>query len=272
MKKGIIISWFLLIGFIAILWIAKPLRAYLSTSLFDVLTAKLISDIFVRAILVIVVVILIQKFKLVAFSGLTTWRKIKNIQAALIAIVFIIIGITSNWHKYFNSPNHLLLLFAIKTLSVGIVEELLFRGTIFPLFIQSFEKSKRTLLISAILSSLLFGLIHYVNLFSQPENFIGITSQVFFATSIGVFFCGLMVRTGSILIPIVIHALINFSFGAGELSQAIEKASEFNNISSLTDLNTLIPTTIFFTFIFIGGIYMIKKTDEEEIIKKLEIT
>ena len=227
------------------------------------------SGVAIRIILIIAVVLLIQKFKTEKFIGLTSWRNFKNLQAVLIAMVFIIMGILSNWDTYLNSSNYLLLLFAIYTIVVGILEELFFRGTIFPLIIKSFAKSKQPLLISAIFSSLLFGLIHYVNLFSQPENFIGITSQVFFATSIGVFFCGLLVRTENILIPIAIHALINFSFGAGELSQAIGKTPKFNSSSS-TDWNSLIPTSILFAFIFVGGIFMINKSDQKEIIKKLE--
>ena len=153
MKKGIIISVFLLIGFISILWVEKPFREYLSTSFFDVLTSKLISGISVRTFLIIAIGILIYKLKYLEFSGLTTWRKIRNIQAVLIAGVLIIMGIISNWDTYFKSPSHLLILFSIYTLAVGIVEELFFRGTIFPLLIGSFKKTKGALLISASFSS-----------------------------------------------------------------------------------------------------------------------
>jgi len=66
----------------------------------------------------------------------------------------------------------------------------------------------------------------------------------------------------------MLHALVNFSFGAGELKQTIEETATRNE-SYVVDWNTLIPTTIFFLFIFIGGVYMILKTDKETILAKL---
>jgi membrane protease YdiL (CAAX protease family) len=178
------------------------------------------------------------------------------------------LGIATNWSTYLNSNIELLILFSLSVSVVGIVEEFVFRGIIFPLFIRSSKTTDRPILISAVLSSLMFGIVHFFNIFSQPENIIGITSQVFFATSIGVFFCGLMVRTGNILIPIIIHALINFSFGAGELKQSMEYITDVENVSGV-NWSSIVPTTMFFSFIFIGGIYMILKTDKENILNTL---
>ena len=124
---------------------------------------------------------------------------------------------------------------------------------------------------AAFVSSSLFGIVHFVNLFSQPDNFIGITSQVFFALSIGVFFSGLMVRTENILVPVLIHALVNFSFGAGELKET--PVEEISNAVEQTGINwnSVIPTTIFFAFIMAGGIFMILSSDKQRIMSTLEI-
>ena len=269
MKKEIKIAVVVLIGFLSFLWLEKPLREYLSLNLFEEEIAKQISSITIRTILIITTLWLIKKLRLIDFTGLNPWRSVTNIQAATIAFGFIIIGITANWTAYINAKIELLILFALSTLAVGIVEELVFRGTIFPLFIKSFEVSNRPILLSTVLSSLMFGIVHFINLFSQPENIIGITSQVFFATSIGVFFCGLMVRTENILIPCIVHALVNFSFGAGELKQSIEDIADIEEVSGI-NWSSIVPTTIFFTFIFIGGIYMILKTDKEKILNTLK--
>jgi len=211
---------------------------------------------------------LIKKFHLLDFTGLKSWRKYKNIQAVFIPLVFVTVGIAANWNTYVNTDLRILLLFALSTMAVGIFEELAFRGTILPLLILSFANTKQPILKSAVLSSLMFGLVHLINLFSQPENVIGIISQVFFALAIGVFFCGLMVRTENILIPCMLHALVNFSFGAGELKQTIQETTTTNE-SSLINWDSLIPTTIFFLFIFFGGVFMILKTDKETILAKL---
>lgn len=270
MKKEIKIAIVVLIGFLSFLWLEKPLREYLSMNLFEEQIAKQISSIIIRTILIVVVFILIKRFRQINFTGLNNWKKWNNAQALVVVTAFIMMGLFQNWNIYINTRIPLLILFATSTVAVGIVEELAFRGTIFPLFIKSFKKTKRPIMMSAVLSSLIFGLIHLVNLHSRPENLSGIASQVFFATSIGVFFCGLMIRTENILIPCIVHALINLSFGAGELKQSMDEVSKIEETNGI-DWNSVIPTTIFFSFILIGGIYMILRTEEELILNKLEV-
>jgi len=267
MKREIKISIAIMIGSLSFLWLEKPLKLYLSEYWVDLSVAKQISAIAVRSILIATTFMFIKHLHLLHFTGLDTWKNIKNIQATLIALVFIMVGISNHWNTYVSAGANLLLLFAISTLTVGIFEELLFRGLVFPLFIQSFSKTKGAFWWSAILSSLCFGTMHFINIFSQPENFVGILSQVFFATSIGVFFCGLMVRTEHILIPMLIHALVNFGFGADEL-KVITEIKEAS--TSGVNWNSLIPTTLFFSFIFAGGIFMIQKADQTHLLNKLK--
>jgi membrane protease YdiL (CAAX protease family) len=267
MKREIKIAILIMIGSLSFLWLEKPLKVYLSDHWFDLSVAKQISAIVVRSILIVTTLMCIIQLRLLHFTGLDHWKNIKNIQATMIALVFIMVGISNNWNTYITAGVDLVLLFAISTLAVGVFEELLFRGLVFPLLIRSFSKSKSAFLWSAILSNLMFGLMHFINIFSQPENVVGILSQVFFATSIGVFFCGLMVRTEHILIPILIHALVNFGFGADEI-KGITEIKEAS--TSGVNWNSLIPTTLFFSFIFAGGIFMIQKADQPHLLEKLK--
>ncbi len=269
MNKEIKISLVVSIGFLSFLWLEKPLREFLVLGIFNDFNAEQISSIIIRTTLVFAAAILIKKLNLIAFTGLNSWKKFKNIQAIFIPLTFVLMGLVGNWNTYANTPSEMLILFFLSNLAVGILEELVFRGTIFPLMMKAFLDKRRPILISAVLSSLMFGVVHYVNLFSQPENLIGITSQVFFALAIGVFFCGLMTRTENILIPILLHALVNLSFGAGKLKNTIEQTSK-DKITEI-DWNSLIPTTLFFLFIFLGGVYMISKSDKENILRKVKI-
>lgn len=270
MKREIKISILVLIFFIAFLWLEKPTRAFLSYYEVDELVAKFVSGLLIRLVLIVGAIILMIKWKLTEFAGINSLREAKNIHATLIAMSIIIMGFISNWNTYLSTQPGMVVLFFVYTLTVGIVEEFVFRGTIFPLFIKGVKNSKWPIILSAILSSFMFGAIHYVNLFKQPENLVGISSQVFFALAIGVFFCGLMVRTENILIPCIIHGLINFTFGSGELKQITENTSVITEHSG-PNWNSLIPTTIFFAFIFLGGVYMILKSDRERILQKLDI-
>ncbi|NOU19651.1 MAG: hypothetical protein HOO91_19005 [Bacteroidales bacterium] len=77
-----------------------------------------------------------------------------------------------------------------------------------------------------------------------------------------------MLRTENIIIPSIIHGLINFAFGTGELkSETIRRISD--SASKGINWNSIIPTTIFFIFILIGGIYMIRKSDTDVMLTKL---
>lgn len=268
MKKELRFIIVIFVGFITLLWLAKPLREFLINYDITELNARLISGVFTRLLIISISLWIISKLNLKKYNGLEKSNKITNLQALLIPSLFILMGITGNLSTYFNTNIFVLFLFIISVFIVGFAEELLFRGIILPLFITYFKDQKAVLYLSVILSSSIFGIVHYINIFKEPDNFWGITHQVFFALSIGVFFGGLMLRTNSIIIPSLFHGFVNFSFGAGDLKQKdIQIITE--KITEGVNWNSIIPTTIFFIFIFLGGIYMIKKVDAEMVLSKL---
>ena len=247
----------------------KPLREFLSDYFSVAILGHQISALVVRVMLLLPSIWVMRKFNFMKFSGLKPWSNPQNAHATVIPLTIILLGAFINWANYLEVSLGLVFIFLLKTMSVGFYEEFIFRGVAFPMLISAFKKNKRTILISAVLSSLIFGLVHYINLIGDPDNFAGITNQVFFATAIGVFFCGIMVRTESIVVPVVLHTLVNFGFGSAEL---IEVAEETAKVSEDTGINwsSVILTSIFFTFIFLSGVYMILKADRESILQKLE--
>jgi len=267
MKKDIYLALLVSFGFIALLWFEKPLRTFLIQNEVAELNAKFISGIFIRSVLLLFSVLLIKKLNLLNFTGLVT-RRVFNLQAVFIPLVFISVGIMSNSNTVLSSSNTILALFTLSVILVGLIEEFVFRGIVLPQFIKFFKNKKNVLLISAVISSFIFGTIHFINLFSQPNNLGGITSQVFFALSIGVFFSGLMLRTQNIFIPALIHGLVNFSFGSGELKPNITKSTSIIGEAGI-DWSSIIPTSIFFLFIFAGGVFMINKSDKNYFLAQL---
>jgi membrane protease YdiL (CAAX protease family) len=258
--------------FLLLLWTEKPLREWMTSFFQNELTARFLAGVIVRTSLIILFFYVIRQMSFTTFSGLNSWRKAKNLQAIILALLFVAFGFTSNINTYGASTPSILILFMISVIAVGVLEEFVFRGIVFPLFIQSFQSKKYVLLWAAFISSFLFGSLHYMNLFSQPGNFIGITSQVFFATSIGVFFCGLMARTENIFISILIHALINFSFGAGALTTGINKIETTTVAENGLNWNSIVPTSIFFLFIMSGGVFMLLKSNKTILLRKLGIS
>ena len=266
MKKEYTFSVFILIGFLSLLYTIKPLREAAISYEIDLAVSIFLPGILIRFLIFLGILFLIKKFKLFAFNGLSLWQSPKNLQATFITFAFLGAVGSTNIDTYSNAEFHTMFLFGLSTLLVGFLEEFTFRGTIFPLFIKALKKNKRSIFLAAISSNLLFGLIHYVNLFSEPENFIGITRQVFFAFSVGVFFCGVMVRTENILIPGLLHALVNFCLGTGDLKE-IAGVIPIENLETTSNW----PEIIVFGFIFLCGVFMILKADKKSIITKLEI-
>lgn len=90
---------------------------------------------------------------------------------------------------------------------VGFYEELIFRGGLF--LTTVFGKSKRMILVAAIVSSILFGSIHLVNLLAG-ENFYYVLYQLFYATAIGFTLCMIYVKKQTLWWPILMHTFIDF--------------------------------------------------------------
>ena len=94
--------------------------------------------------------------------------------------------------------------YALSILIAGIGEEILFRSLLFRLL----EEKSRVMAI--VVSSLLFGIGHIVNLFNGSGNGVWSTLlQICYATTIGLVFVLLFVYTGSIIPAMVTHGAIN---------------------------------------------------------------
>jgi membrane protease YdiL (CAAX protease family) len=117
-------------------------------------------------------------------------------------------------------------------LFVGIGEESVFRGILW----RAFEA--RGVMTTALATSALFGLVHLTGLFSDIPWQI-ITSQAVFAFGVGMILAAVRLVSGSLLAPIVLHAV----FDAGALVAAGGMREMFNDTLSVERL--LIPGALF---------------------------
>ena len=111
-----------------------------------------------------------------------------------------------------------LLLYFVSVMSVGLFEEMLCRGMLFNAFRDRFGDSKKGIYLSALLSSMLFGLFHLVNLVSYPDLVIATIAQVIYATFFGFIFCVIYFRSKNILACIILHGLFDLRTGFGCIS------------------------------------------------------
>ena len=95
-------------------------------------------------------------------------------------------------------------LYALSMLCVGFAEEVIFRGLLYRVMCR---KNKTA---AMIVSSLIFGIGHLVNLFNgSGETAFSTVLQVCYAVAVGFLFVLLFERTGSLLACIATHGVLN---------------------------------------------------------------
>jgi len=134
-------------------------------------------------------------------------------------------------------------------LCVGIYEDFLVRGLTLNILLDKYGKTKKGIWFSILLSSIIFGVIHFSNLSSGASLF-GVTIQVVGAIAIGVYLAAIYMRTGSVWVCALIHGLWDITSSVSDffvkdvevIDTGLEYAKEISNYS----LVNLIPSLIIF--------------------------
>ena len=93
-------------------------------------------------------------------------------------------------------------------LSAGFAEEAMFRGLAVPIGMR-YLRGRNKILITALVTSVVFGLSHLGN--ARGGNGIGIVQAVASIGS-GLFYAAVFLRTGSIMVTIIMHALYDWMY------------------------------------------------------------
>jgi len=267
------------ISLLIIPYIAYLLFGILLTNLFksyqnSSLVFSLVLMIILLTPLLITFFWLIKIFDLQEFNGV----KFKNSKVLLIPLLFLIFIIIKNFNIYSNSNILELIILMTSVLLTGFTEEFYFRGMLLPYFMNVFQSKKYSLYLSIFLSSIVFGVFHYLNLFnSSSENIasatIQVTFQVIFAFFVGIFLCALLLRTKSIIIPSLIHALINFEYQTfvlkGKKTSVITESLD-KNLPDRYFWNLFIQELPTYIFLLIFGIVLIRKVNKIEWLQRFE--
>lgn len=105
-----------------------------------------------------------------------------------------------------------LLWYAIVCLGVGFFEEMAFRGCAFMLFLEKRTGSKAKIFFAIFLSSAVFGLIHFVNIFAGSSP-LAVLRQIGYSALIGALCSVVLLLTRNIWICVILHASYNFCGG-----------------------------------------------------------
>ena len=160
-------------------------------------------------------------------------------------------------------PWYLILLGLISVLAIGIREECVFRATIQNIVAQKYAHSTKGIWLTAIVSALIFGLIHAFNIFSGVEV-VGALFQATTNIGIGLFFAAVYLRSGSLWAVVAIHTLTDL---AGLFLSIFKYKSELELMSSIS------WQSLIFGIVFIGiSAFLLRPSKCKEIIERFKAT
>ncbi len=181
------------------------------------------------------------------FKGLFTFGSIGLI-CAVMAFVF-----------GYNSPDvapsvSTVFGFILYSLAIAVSEEFLFRGVIFTQMLDSRKDKKGCIWAAMILSSVIFGLRHFLNLVTTPNVVITTVGQALFTFMAGFYLCAVYLRTRNIWICIIIHFLEDFFTGFWAIVSTSAQAAQ--SVDG-TPANMLLLVAVHLVYV-IFGVLMIK--------------
>jgi membrane protease YdiL (CAAX protease family) len=161
------------------------------------------------------------------FKGILCSLPVVILELFLLAIVA---GNTVANEATIWKPWYLVLLGLVSMIGIGIREECVFRATIQNILARKYASSVKGVWLTAIVSSLIFGLVHMSNIFIGAEVVPVIVQSIGCVTG-GLFFAALYLRCGNIWVPVLIHALLDLAglfgtvFSYGSTVAAISSTS-----------------------------------------------
>ncbi len=138
---------------------------------------------------------------------------------SVLLVMFIIAAATTDpaeMEQHFGTVpvfNIASVLMVVSYLFVGLGEELTCRGVVGTTLLEHFGTSRAGIWKAAIITGILFGLLHMGNFLSLDSAFV--FGQIFSAAGGGVMFCAIYYRTGNIWVVAFIHALNDILASSG---------------------------------------------------------
>lgn len=193
----------------------------------------------------IVLFLWIRRSNLLEYYGLCPIKG--SFRDALYFLPLMVITTRNFWNGFgVNLPAIDTVFYIASMLSVGFLEELLFRGCLF----KAIEK--QSVKAAFLVSSLSFGLGHILHLFDgSGMTLVANFCQVLGALGVGFVFAAVFYTTGSLLPCIVTHSLY-------------DAFSAFANETGLTDGFRIATSIVIVLIAGLYGVYLLKRNPEPE--------
>jgi len=138
-------------------------------------------------------------------------------------------------------------------LAIAVSEEFLFRGVILNVLLKAYSERKHAVFSAVLVSCVIFGLRHLLNLAVKPDALYMTCAQVIFTFMAGTYLCAVYLRTKNIWVCVLIHFLEDMAVSLWPLfsSVAASSASTDLTVASAAGMVTLLIPYIVFAWLML---------------------
>lgn len=143
---------------------------------------------------------------------------------------------------------------------IGVTEELIFRGGVLNILLERWGRSTGGIYLSVILTSILFGAIHFTNWVYYPQLFWSTMSQMVYASFFGVLMAAIYLRSRNLWAVALHHAFFNSSLVLSIFSQeaAVLEFTDITPEAAVYGVVTAVPYLLL-------GLFLLRKVRPADI-------
>ena len=191
----------------------------------------------------------------------------KALLSSTVVIAVMLFSLWTSLEKAFSNPatvwasTGMVVFGLVQAVGIGIREECFFRGAIQSILAKKYVDSVKGVWFAALIASSIFGIFHLINIFTGYDPLV-VLMQAISATSTGLFFAAVYLRSRSILVPILVHALIDTVALSGSIFLTQTRVETVNALS----WNALVGMVIY----ILPAIFLLRPSKCKEIVARFE--
>ena len=180
----------------------------------------------------------------------------------VVSLISLFSSLTGILGEKLNIPNLISLI--ILAITIGMAEEFFFRGFIQGEIVDAYGKSRKQVIISVVVSGVIFGLVHITNALSG-QDIITTLMQVLQASSLGILLGSIYFITKNIWSVVFLHAFYDFAIMLGEVN-SYKDCINSTDISMIMLIFTFVVSLIYVVIYLVGAYLNLQKRHVNEYI------
>ena len=186
----------------------------------------------------------------------------RGIPIFVVSLISLFSSLTGILGEKLNIPNLISLI--ILAITIGMAEEFFFRGFIQGEIVDAYGKSRKQVIISVVVSGVIFGLVHITNALSG-QDIITTLMQVLQASSLGILLGSIYFITKNIWSVVFLHAFYDFAIMLSEVN-SYKDCINSTDISTVMLIFTLVVSLIYVVIYLVGAYLNLQKRHVNEYI------